>query len=65
MTDAKYRHVRLKDPPCDTCQERIRCRAELLACAAFKSFVSRARFRLKETAYVPSREIYDVIHRND
>ncbi len=38
---------------------------ELLACAAFKSFVTRARFRMKETAYVPSREIYDVIHRND
>ncbi len=52
-----------EESPCETCQLVSQCRAQQLACDAFKSFVTYGGRRWRAEPRVPNAELYAKIYR--
>ena len=50
--------------PCDACQARSRCAAELLACHAFLIYVETGRAHNPREFAPPTREVFDATERD-
>ena len=50
--------------PCDACQARSRCAAELLACHAFLIYVDTGRANDPRDFAPPTRGVFDAIERD-